>query len=230
MNLRKMVGSLLSLWFVSVFVVLAVFFLAVVLYKATFSGGFSNVSADWSNFGSYIGGILSPMVSFVTLLAVLRTVYLQRDLLDSQRDEFNRMNELQQRTFDSQQAQIQRAGEEALALQVAAAQDSAIKAIEMRMNMHERDFDRQHDMAFRYSDKVSGDMTPENESKIKLIVSYRDRARESVDLLSKVALDISIARYENIDQVKRFLEDGLKEAYAKLDDAYPETVKGRFLN
>lgn len=225
MKLGEVLKSLLNLRFVSVFVVGSVFLLAILLYKATFVGGFSNSSADWSNFGSYIGGILGPLVSFVTLLAVLQTVYLQRELLDSQLKEFDRMNKLQASTFSSQQEQAVQAAESALILQVSAAQDSAMRAIELRIMMHERDFDRQHAMSVKLHEIYGDNATDAEFAKVKLIVAYRDRARHSVDELSKVAFDLSVSRYGDVDEVKTFLRNGIVDVYRRLDDAFPETTK-----
>lgn len=199
---------------------------AVYYYRAQFDGGFSDESGDWSAFGSYVGGVFGPVISFVTLLAVLRTVYLQRQLLESQLKEFDRMNELQQKTFESQQAQLNRAAADAEQLQVSAAQDSAVKAVEMRMQMHERDFDRQHDMSFRYRNEFGALLNEvEHFERLQSIVEHRDRARASVDLLSKLALDISISRFSTVAEVRERLRLGMESIYDRLDETYPGTLR-----
>ena len=68
-----------------------------VLYKLNFSGGFSKSSDQWSDFGGYFGGVLGPVVSFLTLVAVLKTVLMQREMI-----------RLQNETFKSQIAQVDR--------------------------------------------------------------------------------------------------------------------------
>jgi hypothetical protein len=46
-------------------------------------GGVSpHTSADWANFGTYLGGIAGPLLSFVALIAVVRTMHLQRAALE----------------------------------------------------------------------------------------------------------------------------------------------------
>ncbi len=95
----------------SIFLVAAVavaLLVAVVVYRISFSGDLSVSSNDWSAFGSYIGGIFSPLISFLTLLAILKTIGLQKKLLETQRHEFDAMQALQVRTLDSQLAQIKR--------------------------------------------------------------------------------------------------------------------------
>ncbi|MNJ49864.1 hypothetical protein D3C77_451190 [compost metagenome] len=223
--LKKDNVGVFCILYISPLVIVVCAVCAIYYYRTKFGGEFSGQSADWSAFGSYVGGVFGPLVSFVTLLAVLNTVDLQRKLLSSQLSEFDRMNKLQQQTFDSQQHQINQAAREALLLQIAAAQDSAVKAIEMRMNMHEHDFDRQHDMSFRFRAEFGHDMNEENFSKLENIIEHRDRARESVDMLSKVALDIAVGSFASVLEVRTQLKDRILDVYSRLDAAYPKTVK-----
>jgi hypothetical protein len=46
-----------------------------------FGPTFSPNSVEWANFGSYLGGVAGPMLSFLALMAVVWTVRLQYDLL-----------------------------------------------------------------------------------------------------------------------------------------------------
>lgn len=223
--MSKFIRSLNSFVLVSLLLIIVSLALAIYLYRLKFGGELSGVSGEWSNFGGYIGGIFGPLVSFVTLLAVLKTVYLQRELLDAQRQEFERINELQVKTFESQQVQVERSARDGLIVQVAAAQESAVRLIEMRMNMHERDFDRQHDMSFRYRSDCGENMSGEQYERLKRMIDHRNKARESVDNLSKVALDVALAEFGNVAEVRAFLEKGIKSVYEKLDKAYPGTLK-----
>ncbi|NWA43849.1 hypothetical protein HX871_07145 [Pseudomonas reactans] len=218
----KITHALKSFWFFSSAIIFLSLVAAIWVYRSKFGGGLSQDSSDWSNFGSYMGGIFGPLVSFVTLLAVLKTVYLQRELLDVQQEEFERMNELQARTFDSQQLQINQAARDAINLQVAAAQDSAIKVIEMRVNMHERDFDRQHELAFRHENDYSGDLSEAANDRLNRILVYRERARMTVDLLSLAALDIAGGSFSTVLEVRRESRERIVDAYEKVDAAYPD--------
>lgn len=46
-----------------------------------FGPTFSPQSVEWANFGTYLGGVAGPMLSFLALIAVVWTVRLQYDLL-----------------------------------------------------------------------------------------------------------------------------------------------------
>lgn len=106
MVLKKYV---LSFWFFAITLVLCAGFITILLYRFNVGVEFSKNPNDWSGFGSYVGGVLGPLVSFVTLLAVLRTVYLQKELLQIQRSEFKSVMRLQAKTYASQQRQVKNA-------------------------------------------------------------------------------------------------------------------------
>lgn len=69
-------------------------FLVCFFYVVNFSGGISSSTTRWSEFGGYLSGVLLPVISFLTLAAILRTIYLQREMI-----------KLQDQTFRSQIAQ-----------------------------------------------------------------------------------------------------------------------------
>lgn len=217
--------GLFSFWFLTVAAAVLTLIITLYLYRVKFGGELSSSSSEWSDFGSYIGGVFGPLVSFLTLLAVLKTVYLQRELLDSQREEFDRMNSLQLEVFETQRAQIARSDQDSLTLQIASAQESAVRLVEMRVNMHERDFDRQHDMSFRFREEFRNNMNEEHHDRLQSMIDHRDRARESVDLLSKVALDMSVADFSSVAEVRESLKEKILDVYLTLDKAYPGTQK-----
>jgi len=114
-NLGRKVSGNQTDWF-SVSLVVVVFVSVVIsllVYTSVFNAGVSSKADSWSAFGSYIGGLFGPLISFLTLLAILKTIGLQKELLDTQQYEFKVMQRLQAKTLDSQLAQIERANVEA---------------------------------------------------------------------------------------------------------------------
>lgn len=199
----------LSLWFTLFFVACSGVYIAFSIYRQQFGGGYSPTSGDWSAFGSYIGGVLGPLVSFLTLVAVVRTVYLQRELLDAQR-------------------------EEALALKIAAAQDTSVKAIEMLITMQEKDYDRYLELAFKYHELhrdvlagglgIDATIKEERSAKLRALLDCRDRARSGVASLSKLALSIAAGKFYGVDEVREKLKFKVESVYKKLDEEYPSTA------
>lgn len=97
-------------WFSLLLVTVLLVSVAVALfyYRKAFGSGLSSAADNWSAFGSFIGGIFGPLISFLTLLAILKTIGLQKELLETQRSEFEAMQNLQTRTLESQLEQIER--------------------------------------------------------------------------------------------------------------------------
>jgi hypothetical protein len=57
---------------------LAAFVLVVVgFYLSVFNTGLSHKSGNWSDAGSFFGGLIGPCISLITLIALLRTIDLQ---------------------------------------------------------------------------------------------------------------------------------------------------------
>ena len=50
----------------------------VLLYFNTFDGNVSNQSSDWANFGAYVGGLITPLISFFALILLFVSLQLQK--------------------------------------------------------------------------------------------------------------------------------------------------------
>ena len=90
----------------SILILIIGLLVSVFFYIDTFSGGISTKSSDWSALGSFFGGIFSPAVSFVTLMAIIITISLQKKFLESQSSEFTKLQRLQESTLNSQKEHL----------------------------------------------------------------------------------------------------------------------------
>ena len=100
-----------SLIYIFVLIVLCCAGIALFYYRSVFSGDLSKDAQSWAAFGSYIGGVIGPVVSFVTLIAIVRTIQIQRLLLTTQQEEFSNVLSIQNAQLDlaktvSEQEQI----------------------------------------------------------------------------------------------------------------------------
>jgi uncharacterized membrane protein len=64
-------------------------------YTSHFSSDFATKNESWGQFGDYFGGILNPTFSFLALIALLCTLYVQRYELKKAQGEFNLSSEIQ---------------------------------------------------------------------------------------------------------------------------------------
>jgi hypothetical protein len=56
------------------------------LWLGGFAPTLSNHATDWANFGTYVGGVAGPLLSFLALIAVVWTLRLQYELLQRDRE------------------------------------------------------------------------------------------------------------------------------------------------
>jgi len=75
-------------------------------YFVQFNDGFSGDHQRWGTFGDYLGGVLSPLLSFFTLIAMLITINLQTKELKATREELSRSAIAQEQTEKSISAQL----------------------------------------------------------------------------------------------------------------------------
>ncbi len=175
------------------FVVIAVV-IAILLYRFKIGGELASKSDEWSNFGTYIGGVLGPLISFVTLLAVLKTVYMQRDLLETQKNEFTDLSA-------KQDQQLVLAKAEAGRVKVQAYQATVLNVLE---SFSAEFKDDARELAVSASNVASRGLNILDSA--RLVESYKsreDEARKKVSEFKILALELSINEYQNTDEIKR---------------------------
>lgn len=186
-------------WSFAALIVLPVIVAAIfsfLLYRAQFGGGFSGVSAKWSEFGGYIGGVLGPIVSFCTLLAVVRTVYLQRELIEVQKLEYKKL-------LDQQDVQITLAKDEMQVARTTSYRELQLRLVEMLIEQSKQEaaiIQREID---RYSKNPSvfqvGDYLANLSERF-------NQLGEEERQLRLVMVMLSVNEFGSLEEVKKFLE------------------------
>ncbi|WP_458374779.1 hypothetical protein [Pseudomonas laurylsulfatiphila] len=203
---NKVLNALTSFWFFACISILIAFLVAISLYLYKFDGGLSGQSSDWSDFGSYIGGLFGPLVSFITLLAVLKTVYLQRELLDTQRVEFEQMQSNQIKAFDSQQDQIKSAAEQTEVDLVERARLAILRMIDRYIQLVEKKQDRTTDGLGRVGDWVVSGSTHATLEQVQGLAKNNVELRAIILELIGLAETISITDYTSVQEMRKFYE------------------------
>ncbi len=199
-NQQRAKDRFLSFLLLSVFAVVLAVIGAVGAYRYTFGGALAVSSIEWSNFGGYIGGLFGPLVSFVTLLAVLKTVYMQRELLDVQKHEFTQLLEFQRLESLKQDEQLELAKSEANRAKVHAYQTAILNLIESYSNEFRLDANEM----FAAAEKASSGHLRILEG-ITAEAKYRqrcDEARKKVADFKLLSLELSVAEFSDINEVK----------------------------
>lgn len=207
---NKISAALTSFWFISSSTILTSLVVAIWVYRLKFGGVLSDNSSDWSNFGSYMGGIFGPLVSFVTLLAVLKTVYLQRELLDAQSSEFDRMNVIQQQTFDAQITQNSSIAEDAKRKRVADFQNTVLQLLNQQISLQERVVEAIE----QYEQKIFSNSDLRNEARIMASMHAaedKSKAFHVVKELSQLSVAVAMFEYNSVAQIRKIVVEKLDE-------------------
>ena len=199
----------LSFLLFSVFGVALAVLVAVLLYRLQFGSSLAATSSEWSNFGGYIGGIFGPLVSFVTLLAVLKTVYMQRDILETQKKEFTELMAHQRSAALKQDEQLLHAKSEANRARVQAYQATILNVVESFSS----EFRLESNEKLAAAEKAGSDGSSILNS-ITVAASYRasaDEARKKVAAFKVLALELSINEFADVEEVKAMFVPRMQE-------------------
>lgn len=201
-------NSFFSFWFFSIFVVVLGISAAVIQYRSSFSGGLATESIEFANFGAYIGGIFGPLVSFLTLLAVLKTVYLQRDLLDTQKEEFRSLMALQGEAALKQDQQITLAKVESERARVESYQTTILNVIESFGDQFRREADGMADTIHKI---IGTGIDARNMKNIDLLMEKKKFKEEKIQDLLLLAFEVSVKDFESIKDIRAVFGPRIRE-------------------
>ena len=154
-------------------------------------------------------------MSFITLLAVLKTVYLQRELLDTQRAEFKSMQALQRETFDSQQEQIKQASEATRLGQYDRVVDHLLSMVDRHSALYESLVSRATQGAQTLLEwSLKGQ--PVKQEQMQKLYKEIEANKATITKLAALSIDLSMKRFETIEDLREFYRS---EMFKILDDA-----------
>ncbi|MEW5543558.1 hypothetical protein [Pseudomonas soli] len=200
-TLKSSSNKISGFWAFIVFVAVCCGALTVLVYRIKFNGGLSSMSADWSSFGSYVGGVLGPIVSFLTLLAVIKTVALQRELLDSQRTEFAKMDVHQQAASTAQHQQLLAAKAELDATRAQAYLATQLQFLETLRAHYKREADGLGDVIVRLIDTNGFNAAAQIAAEEPL--SKKQIAEQKIADLIGLSLELTLKEYSTIEEIKK---------------------------
>ncbi|MFV0926516.1 hypothetical protein [Pseudomonas palmensis] len=181
--------------------------LSIFFYRDTFSGDFSTNAQDWSAFGSYVGGLFGPLVSFVALLAVLKTIELQKELLETQRREFKVMQDLQYKTFDSQQDQIDDAKKKSRLEAVERLKDTLIGAIDRRVSIYDGRYGRAYARFERYKDTDNRTSRGIASSLYDVVEKEMAVCDKNIRSLQELVSELAATDFEDVESLRAYYAD-----------------------
>lgn len=184
-----------------------------VFYFWVFRYGLSNNPDNWSAFGSFFGGIFGPLISAVTLVALLKTISLQRETMDTQREEYRKLQAQQEASFLEQQQQTELARKALISARVADYRAGILQMLEQQCNY-------QHSAANAYSGRINTSLSmlgplaamegsPENVKAmgdLKVLAERMGKCERSAQEISKLSIKLSVKEFGSVDELKRYVE------------------------
>jgi hypothetical protein len=195
------VGKLRSFWFFIVGLAAIGVGTAIYAYRLSFGGGLSSEVADWSAFGSYAGGVFGPLISFLTLLAVLKTVYLQRELLDNQSAEFIKLDANQKASAEKQDAQLVIAKEELDLARAQAYLTTQLQLVETLIEHYRREADGLGDALKMIVDEVG--YSGKTIEATKEPLEKKHVAEQKIADLIALSLELSVFEYSSVEEIRK---------------------------
>ncbi len=204
---RSQFDTVLRFGLISIFALLAVLLW---FYFDVFDGGISKKADSWSAFGSFFGGVFGPVISLVTLFAILRTIELQKHLLLIQRHEFEELSSQQTR---SHQAQVDQANFSKLSDY----KSHQLQLLDQQITMFERMLDRYDAEGARLFELGRQTGIPRTQ-KLEVVDRNINTVDEQVSRLIQLSVEISIGEFNSVDEISSKIK-------AELQDIAPDFFK-----
>lgn len=200
-GMERLKRSIFSFWFLLVCIVFVSAIFASYYYWTVFGSQLSPNSSDWSAFGSYFGGVFGPLISFCTLLAVLKTVYLQRELLDVQAGEFLKLEKHQILALSKQEEQIGIAKSELEISKAQAYLSTQLELLETLRDHFRREADGMGYAAIKILENEG--FSAQRQKLAEEPIRKKEIAEQKVADLIALSLELSVLRYTTVDEISK---------------------------
>lgn len=179
-------------------------------YLSVFNNGLSSAPDNWSAFGSFFGGIFGPAVSLVTLFAILITIEIQRELLNTQRREFELLSEQQRLSHKVQVAQANFS-------KLSDYKSHQLQLLDQQITMFERMLDRYDAEGARLFELGRQTGIPRTQ-KLEVVDRNINTVDEQVGRLIQLSVEISIGEFDSVEEISTKMK-------AELQDIAPDFFK-----
>lgn len=185
--------------------------LACIVYNANFVDGFSGSTTRWSEFGGYFSGVLLPIISLLTLIAILRTIFLQREMI-----------KLQNVTFVAQLEQAKTLALDSYQTKVDARKTMLLDSLDRTINTCIRDVERLTSTrveTLRLIVSIEGGGLAVDEeitnaiNKLQKSIAIIEGRKNQLEALS---YRITVGVQSSVDELQGEFQSGMSKIYAEL--------------
>jgi len=190
------------------------------LYFFKFHASLSNQSADWGNFGSYINGVLSPILLFLTLIYIANTLKAQKE---SQAEQSEGISGQIKEMMNSNQIN-----------QITSLRTEIIGLINNEVSFFIKRFDKlQSELSDAIKDLPTikgptGNLAPADKAEALMALTQSNskemiKAINMVINLQRLAYNIITGNFKTVDDLRKKFETEYKDIHAKFGDWQVET-------
>jgi hypothetical protein len=172
------------------------------LYVWKFHSGISSKAEVWSAFGSFFGGVFSPLISGVTLVALVKTISLQHHMMVAQKRDANSVIRMQAESLKNQMDQLEIAKVQMEGSRVSDFRNSLIRTLEQRVTYYQT---AQADALTRISTLKQLDEGPEVYLSITELARLMPKYKEEVTKLLKLSLKLSVMEFATVEALRAYV-------------------------
>jgi hypothetical protein len=200
---------------VSTFGLIIFLTLTICVYRSIFPGDFSHDPNSWSAFGSFIGGLFGPLVSFVALIAILRTIKLQKIMLETQRHEFEKMLEAQEANLHAQKEQIDLSVKSAEENAVVNYRLSVFKMVEHQINFYNSQLESIFKRIQIFVDVRSQSGVTLKDEQLTELSKRKEIVEARISGLHEFMMSFSLKNHASIKEIQLDVSENFVKAYDK---------------
>lgn len=171
-------------------------------YRSVFDGALSELPADWGNAGGFFGGIFTPIIAFATLVAIVITIQLQKQLLDTQNREFTKLYHLQKETLATQKIELDLIKEQALDQSFSEQKKIYLSLLEQQTDIRRSNMERASEGAMFMLQKQNEGFTIEK-SAIENNVAQKELLEKQVQVLTYVSIGFALQKFSSIAEMDK---------------------------
>ncbi|GHW88298.1 hypothetical protein VCSRO199_3421 [Vibrio cholerae] len=173
---------------------------SILTYRSVFDGALSELPSDWGDAGGFFGGIFTPIIAFATLIAIVITIQLQKQLLETQNREFTKLYNLQQETLDTQKRELSVVSEQALEQSLNEQKKIYLNLLEQQIDIRRCDMERASEGAMFMLHKQNEGYAIEK-SAIENNLSQKELLEKQVQVLTYVSIGFTLQKFKSISEM-----------------------------
>lgn len=174
----------------------------ILAYRTVFDGPLSDLPADWGDAGGFFGGIFTPIIAFATLIAIVITIQLQKQLLDTQNREFTKLYQLQKETLDTQRSEVDLIKEQASAQSLNQQKIMYLNLLEQQTEIRRCDMQRASEGAIYMLQKQTEGI-PIEKSAIEKNLKQKEAFEQQVQVLTYISIGFTQQKFNSIAEMDK---------------------------